>query len=365
MNKDGWPDLLMSTHLRYQFDAMVQLLINNGDGTFRDETSRIEQDWKFHRNQEECYGDTNGWLTGISVVDANNDSWPDIVVRGDSCLDYILFTSEEGERFVASENYSQLRNTNGNRQWGLVPGDVDNDGYLDIVLLYGDMKQQVYIRIPSQELDLVAASPAPDYPKSPQELSMPLEVSFRDDFENELQAGWEWISDDEPHWSITNRPGYLQFTLWTGYATDRLLRQAPEGDFEMVAKVRIDPVSNFQQAGLMIYQDQDNYLSFVKAYCILPRVRDLCVGRGVYFDKIYQGTVGWSNFPTEIDFAGDVYLRIIRVGDSFTAYYGADGGTWHEMGTHTANFQSPLVGIVAGASTYAINAEIDFFEISE
>lgn len=365
INQDGWPDLLMSTHLKYQFDPNVQLLINNGDGTFRDETARIEQDWSFHRNQNGCGGSTDGWVTGISIVDANNDSWPDILVSGDSCLDYILFLSEEGERFVAAENYGQLRNKRGDRHWGLIPGDVDNDGNLDIVLIYGDMNCQVYIRVPGEELDQVVATPASGDPEEAIVIPANLEESFRDDFDNELKAGWEWISDDQPHWSLTDKPGYLQFTLWTSYATDRLLRPAPEGDFEIVAKIRINPVSNFQQAGLTIYQDQDNVISLVKAFCFLPDKRGLCVGQGIYFDKSYYGATGWSNFPTEIDFTGEVYLKIIRVGDAYTAYYGPDGEDWIEIGTHVANFQSPMIGITAGVSTYAFPASVDFFQIKE
>jgi hypothetical protein len=159
-NKDGWPDLLMSTHLGYQFDANMQLLMNNGNGTFREETFRIEQDWSFYRNPEGCGSETDGWLTGLYIVDANNDTWPDILVQGDSCLQHLLFLSDKGERFVISENYSQFTIHDGMPPWALMPGDIDNDGNLDVVLLYTSMTQQVYLRIPSSE-NQVISSPTP------------------------------------------------------------------------------------------------------------------------------------------------------------------------------------------------------------
>ena len=97
------------------------------------------------------------------------------------------------------------------------------------------MTQQVYLRIPSSETDLdnlSAASPTPT--PDPSTTAASPELKFKDDFETEFQPGWEWVSDEEPHWSLSENPGYLQITLWTGYTVDRLLRQAPEGDFEIL-----------------------------------------------------------------------------------------------------------------------------------
>jgi hypothetical protein len=178
-NKDGWPDLLMSTHLHYQFDANMQLLINNGDGTFKDETFRIEQDWSLYRNPEGCGSGTDGWLTGLYIEDANNDTWPDILVQGDSCLQYLLFLNDKGERFVVTENYNQLLH-DGSTLWSLLPGDVDNDGNLDVVLLYTSMTQQVYLRIPSPEIQGI--SPPPSTP-TPIASTTPPVLSFQDEFE--------------------------------------------------------------------------------------------------------------------------------------------------------------------------------------
>jgi len=358
-NKDGWPDLVMSTHLGYQFDANLQLLINNGDGTFKDETFRIEQDWSVYRNPD-CIGENAGWLVQPYIVDANNDTWPDILVQGDRCLQDLLFLSDNGERFAVTENYSQFTIDNGMPPWALVPGDIDNDGNLDVVLIYTSMTQQVYLRIPSEEPTVSSTASEPESATN----TVQSELTFTDEFDTELQPGWEWVSDEEAHWSLSENPGYLQVTLWTGYTVDRLLRQPPEGDFEITTRVRINPTSNFQSAGLTIYQDNENVINLVRGFCSLPGTRDACIGKGIYFDKTLAGAWGWSNFPTETG-SEESYLKIRREGNRYTGYYSEDGENWIEIGTHTADFESIRIGLTAGGSSYAINAEFDYFTLYE
>ena len=358
-NKDGWPDLVMSMHLRYQFDANLQLLINNGDGTYKDETFRIEQDWSVFRNPD-CIGEPAGWLVQPYIVDANNDTWPDILVQGDRCLQDLLFLSDNGERFAVTENYSKFTIDNGMPPWALIPGDLDNDGNLDVMLLYTSMTQQVYLRIPSEEPTVSSPASKPEFATS----TVQPELTFTDEFDTELQPGWEWVSDDEPHWSLSDPPGDLQVTLWTGYTVDRLLRQPPEGNFEITTKVRISPTSNFQSAGLTIYQDNENVINLVRGFCSLPGTRDVCIGKGIYFDKTLAGAWGWSNFPTETG-SEESYLKIRREGNRYTGYYSEDGENWIEIGTHTADFDPIRIGLTAGASSYAIKADFDYFMLYE
>ncbi len=179
-NKDDWPDLLMATQFLYT-DPNMQLLLNNGDGTFRDETFRIEQDWSVYKipDPEMCGG--TSWLSQLFIADANNDTWPDILVQGTDCLHgaLLLFSNDEGKRFVVTENYQHLT-INGVGPAFLVPGDVDNDGNLDVVLRYPSMTQQVYLRIPSSEKQVIDTSPSPPTPAAS---TTPPELSLQDEFE--------------------------------------------------------------------------------------------------------------------------------------------------------------------------------------
>jgi len=121
-NHDGYPDLLMSTHRNYQYDPNIQLLYNNGDGTFKDETIRIHQDW-IENQKPGCtmsYG--GGWLAFMYIVDANKDGWDDFIAQGASCLNSLLFTNNQGESFSITENYNEVgrEDSFGSRYlWGL------------------------------------------------------------------------------------------------------------------------------------------------------------------------------------------------------------------------------------------------------
>lgn len=148
-DNDGWPDLIIALqHVRGQdpnkkwIDPALQLLMNNGNGTFRDDTSRIDQDWSAYIMPGHVGGDTLT-IDWALIVDFNEDSWPDILTATFGVMS-LLFENQEGAQFLVSENVSQLANL-GNPE-AIIPGDLDGDGDLDFILLYSGSIQEVLLR---------------------------------------------------------------------------------------------------------------------------------------------------------------------------------------------------------------------------
>ena len=246
-DQDGWQDLVMSTHVDRVSSPNLQLFLNNGDGTFRDETQRIEQDWDSYPVTD-C---GTGWQTFIAksyIVDSNNDGWPDILAQGAPCLMHLLFESSSGESFSIVDSYREYPRLGG---YGpLLPGYIDNDGIMDVILFYHGDHIQTLLRVlpsdPKTGREPVTWNP-PDVETVAPEVTCIDETSmveqspnaqttylYRDDFAEGLAPGWTWIREEPDRWSLTENPGYLHFTVEPAhYHRNLLVRSAPEGNFEI------------------------------------------------------------------------------------------------------------------------------------
>lgn len=191
---------------------------------------------------------------------------------------------------------------------------------------------------------------------------------FRDDFDGVLATGWSWIREDPTHWNQTDAPGALRIVLQPGGigsiasspANNLLLRQAPDGDFEIATLVHFSPTSNFQFAGLLIYQDDANGLQFGRAFCFAP---EGCAGNGIYFDRTQHGELG-ENYATATANQSEAYLRLRREGTTYTGIYSEDGANWIVIGQHTADLTSLRVGLIAAQAYEAeTTADFDYFTI--
>lgn len=186
---------------------------------------------------------------------------------------------------------------------------------------------------------------------------------FWDDFDGELQPGWTWIRENDALWSITS-DGYLRIVLQGGSLPRNLLvRDVASENFQIVTHVLFTPTSNFQFAGLLVYQDDNTKAAFGRAYC---NTQNACVGNGVYFDRVDKGQWNNVNYATDTKLKDEAYLRLDKVGNLFSAYYSEDGSNWTLIGEHEVIMLDPKVGLIATNSNVAgMVALFDYFTLME
>jgi regulation of enolase protein 1 (concanavalin A-like superfamily) len=192
---------------------------------------------------------------------------------------------------------------------------------------------------------------------------------WRDEFDSELpDPAWFWVNENPDGWSlITDPPGFLRIST-SPYPTggeNLLLRSGAQGNFTIETRVLFEPLANFQFAGLVVYQDQGNFLQFGRAVCDLAVV---CVGNGVYFDRMHDGGLIGSNFATATVAPNEAFLRLERRGRNLVAFYSEDGTQWREIGRHRvpASFQVNAVGLTSSQdySGLRVPADFDYFSFT-
>ncbi|WP_019989664.1 VCBS repeat-containing protein [Rudanella lutea] len=191
VNLDGWPDIYVTN----DYNEPDYLYINQKDGTFRDDT-------------EHCFRHLAQFSMGVDIADFNNDGLPDVMsldmLPEDNRRQKLLQLQENYESFELMtqqglqrqymRNMLQLNNGDGtfseiaqtagvsNTDWSWAPlmADFDNDGYKDLFITngylrdytnkdflryWGDYKIKKAInREPVQLMDLVRAMPSTKVP---------------------------------------------------------------------------------------------------------------------------------------------------------------------------------------------------------
>ena len=139
---DGYLDLYVANYLDYQLEtahacflegvhiycgpheypgARDTLYRNNGDGTFRDVTTRAGV-----RN--------TGKGLGVLFTDCNDDGYPDVVVANDAVPDFLYQNNKDGTFTDVAITAGVAYNSEGRAtaSMGIAAGDYDNDGVQDL-----------------------------------------------------------------------------------------------------------------------------------------------------------------------------------------------------------------------------------------
>ncbi|WP_447007282.1 ThuA domain-containing protein [Saccharothrix isguenensis] len=156
-----------------------------------------------------------------------------------------------------------------------------------------------------------------------------------------------------------------------GNTPNIVLQDLPSGPFEATAKVRLPARRAYQQAGLVVYGDDDNYAKMV----LQGRSggADDAANRIFQFVREENGSpneVGESNTgPLGAQYPDTVWVRFTSDGSNLTASYSADGRTFTPMPQtkSLAGIAHPKIGLLslAGVGDHpVVDAEFDTFTIT-
>lgn len=100
----------------------------------------------------------------------------------------------------------------------------------------------------------------------------PERAVFTDLFPGKLADGWQWIHPTNDTWTVSQdglRIKSLPGTLWlaNNNARNLLLRPVPlTNGYSISVTVTSDPKRNGEQAGLLLYVDDDSYIKVVREF---------------------------------------------------------------------------------------------------
>jgi hypothetical protein len=117
-----------------------------------------------------------------------------------------------------------------------------------------------------------------------------------------------------------------------------------------------NPFNRDQEAGLAVYQDDDNYVLLNRIFGSQNSVVEI-------FREVAQSASAMVRKP--ITNAGNLILRIDRSGNKYTGLYSTDGGsTWITVSSVNTSLTNPKLGIQVGGdmSGAGIKADLAWIE---
>ncbi|NYD57415.1 PKD repeat protein/glucose/arabinose dehydrogenase/type 1 glutamine amidotransferase [Nocardioides marinisabuli] len=194
-----------------------------------------------------------------------------------------------------------------------------------------------------------------------------------DGFDGDALDTQRWDSVVRANQDLTVSDGLLSIPLTATdiYGTNNtgtpniVLQDLPDGEFEVTTKVTLEARRQWQQAGLIIYGDDDNYLKMVK---VGRASSPDAAARRFQLTKEVEGSATEDNTPdVGAGFPDTYWVRLSSTdGESVTGSYSADGVSFTEMSRSftLAGIAGAKVGVFGLAnkdSALPVTAEFDHF----
>ena len=194
--------------------------------------------------------------------------------------------------------------------------------------------------------------------------SVPVSDYFAD---GTMNSNWTVLRENKNAYSIEKGFGLRlptqRYDIYgTGAAWENVFIQPALGDWEVVAKVFYPhvPTANYQQAMLLVWQDEDNY---IRANCQQSSLR---YEPGIETNGSFSAT-GSGNATAAEDGTVTLYHRIKKEGNTYTISVSQDGLNFTQLGNPiTANYTDPKIGLFAtqNSDSTPMNTYIEYLAVT-
>ncbi|WP_218135895.1 ThuA domain-containing protein [Nonomuraea jiangxiensis] len=156
-----------------------------------------------------------------------------------------------------------------------------------------------------------------------------------------------------------------------GNTPNIVVQPAPSGAWTATAKLTLDARDAYQQAGLIIYGDDDNYAKMV--------LQSRATSGSNHASRIFQFIREENGAPNEVpqsntanlgdSYPDTVYVRYVSDGTNITAHYSSDGTTYTAMPEtkSLSGITNPKIGLLSLGGTNGpavVDASFDWFHIT-
>lgn len=181
---------------------------------------------------------------------------------------------------------------------------------------------------------------------------------------SKLNDEWSIVQPVAANWSLSDNPGHLRIKALNGdiYQTSNdlkniFLKDAPTGDFEITAKVTAPVRHNFQQAGLLIWQDADNYVRLGHVWDSTVSASGYSLETAKETKAVYTKAAHMAPHPQ----TDTVYLKIRKVGNQYTTFYWSGAGWIQASDPLTSDIRAAKIGFYSLGET--MNADFDYITV--
>ena len=250
-------------------------------------------------------------------------------------------------------------------------------GVLAAAILISGIGASLY-RVQGEEPAVKSLGERPDKAKGP-DAEPAFSFQAFEGFHGKLLLNWQPVRSDPTHVSLTKHPGALTITTQRGtihgdanlhgepFAKNIFVLPNPLGkdaDFVMTTCVsNFTPTQSYQQAALICYNDDDNYLKW--SYEFHGQV-----GSGQYFVLVREIEAKPEHFSTDgVSGLKKVWLRLTKRGKSYEYATSIDGKGYEVRGEQEWGDGGPkMLGILAKnggpEGVPEIEAQFGFFELT-